>query len=166
MTIAIFKYLLKIHKWLSGLNPLSFISVMGLSSYLILIIYFPLLQLLQNDENAGGANFTEFTNSQAFLFLIVLCPIIETFIFQCLVIKIAHDLFRIKYSISIVISALIFGIIHDYSVAYQLHGFIMGLLLAYSFAIYEKKKYSSFLITAIIHAIRNSATFIYILTYN
>ena len=134
--------------------------------YVNSIIYFPLLQLLQNGKNIGGADFTGFTNSQAFLFLIVLCPIIETFIFQCLVIKISHDLFRIKYSISIIISALIFGLIHDYSVAYQLHGFIMGLLLAYSFAIYEKKKYSSFLITTIIHAIRNSVTLIGILTYD
>lgn len=152
-------YFIRINRWLSGLTPLSFICIMGFFLYLSLVFYFPILYFLPHAEDVEGADLTGFSNMKIFFMLLILCPLIETFLFQFLIIKIAHDILGIKYYISIVISALAFGLIHNYGISYQIHAFVIGLLLAYSFVIYENKNTSSYMMVVVLHAIRNLAGF-------
>jgi hypothetical protein len=147
-----------INMWLNGLKPLSFIFFMSLSSYVLTAVALPVLLLIGENHEIS---YSQQSILEALFLLIIIAPIIETIIFQYWVIKISRKLFKLNDSISILISAIVFGLIHSDSISHQVIAFTSGLILAYSFVIYEKKEFSASLMVIILHAIRNIPALVY-----
>lgn len=142
----------RIDTWLRGLSPLGFISVIGIAIYIPLIVLLPLYYYFPDGY------VVETPDEQRFLFdvllFVLVAPFIETLIFQWMVIKSCRFLFKFNDIVLVLVSAVIFGTFHSPFVT-QCMAFLTGLLLAYSFVIYEKKRFPAVLMVTILHVIRN-----------
>jgi len=90
--------------------------------------------------------------------VILAAPLIETLIFQFLVIYLLLRFTRFPLWIVICISALIFGVLHYYSIFYVFYAFVMGIILAVAFVICKQKKgyFYAFWVVALIHSLFNA----------
>lgn len=158
----------KVHIYLEGLSNFWFAVVITLFTYLALIPFIPIYFLYEKyiGEMGGISNSCE----ESIFFLVILAsiiaPLLETLIFQYGIIKILNrvNIIKDKKIFIGIISASVFGLAHTYSLLYVFHTFIIGLLLSYSFIVYENKGKSGFWMTAMIHCLRNSISTIFILT--
>ena len=90
-------------------------------------------------------------------------PLFETLIFQELTISSVRALItrpRYNFCISIIISALLFSLIHLYSVYYMIYTFFFGIILALAYYISIYRKQNAFLTLFLIHVIWNSIVFV------
>ncbi|WP_026895490.1 CPBP family intramembrane glutamic endopeptidase [Clostridiisalibacter paucivorans] len=153
----------KIHNYLKTLSPVKFIVLIVVFTYLIFIPLIPLFYLYEKYIGSMNApvSITRTSLLAQFITVSIVAPIIETLIFQYGVIEILSSInyFKGKNIIIVIVSALIFGISHSYSVLYIFFGFIIGLLLAYSYILYKKKDFSAFGVVFWIHCIRNFISF-------
>lgn len=148
-----------IHNYLLSCNKLLFIFLMFMLSAVLTVLFSPLFDLL--DASATQAHESPHNlDSRIYEFLkfVIVAPLFETFIFQFLIIETLSYL-RIRKITIIFISAFIFSITHYYSIGYIAHAFILGLVLSYSYVIYENRLHS-FLIVYMIHLLRNTMAFI------
>lgn len=124
-----------------------------LLSFIVLILISPLIYIVEKIVGESKAG----PNKHHWLLIIVIVPIIETFIFQYGVFKIlqAFKFTRSKYVIYIFISALLFGLEHWYSIKYILFAFTAGIALAYTYYLYHKNAIKAFWTTTLIHSLRN-----------
>lgn len=89
---------------------------------------------------------------------VLLAPIIETYIFQYLIIYSLKK--HIKQSaIRFFLSVLLFGVAHHYNWSYVLYGLAIGLVFATSFVLYNNVK-AGFVYTCTLHALFNLTAFI------
>ncbi len=108
------------------------------------------------DVNVSGEpiakGFFDFGNIYAAFFLIViLAPLIETYLVQYLFFKNLTG--RLPQWAIILLSAFVFGLLHHYNIGYILYAFLSGLLLSvsYSFRLHS----NPFVCTALIHSVYN-----------
>lgn len=97
-----------------------------------------------------------------FFLLVVVAPVVETFIFQYGIIELCL-LVRSKYNkqIALFVSALLFGLSHSYNIIYIVFATIMGAALAFYYLCFRKyeTKYA-ILAIMILHALLNGITFL------
>lgn len=151
-----FKY---IHNYLQNLSTIRFIIIMVLLTFIVLLPFAPLFYLYEKHiGQMGEPSIVTGTLRIKFIAGSVLAPILETIIFQYGVIEILSSLkfFKEKNIVIAIISAALFGVSHSYSYLYIFYGFLIGLLLAYSYLTYKKKKISAFWVVFWIHCIRNT----------
>lgn len=150
------KYINKLDIYLRSLPTAKFILIMTLISFIVDNILLILLELLMK-KDVGGPEFEEIPIVLLFLIVVIIVPIVETFIFQYLIIRILKKINFLKNRMVLVmfISAVVFGASHTYSIFYMFITFISGLLLAYAFIVYEDKKASAFWVTMAIHGLMN-----------
>ncbi|WP_251861344.1 CPBP family intramembrane glutamic endopeptidase [Clostridium sp. Marseille-Q2269] len=153
--------IMKIHNKLYNLSKIKFIFAILALTYLALIPLIPIHILYENHIGPMGG-FQENNKIICFLAVVIIAPILETLIHQCGVIALFSNIgkFKDKKLVLIIISAITFGLGHFYSAIYILDTFIIGILLAYSFIVYEHKGQSGFWVTAIIHSLRNLIAFL------
>jgi membrane protease YdiL (CAAX protease family) len=98
----------------------------------------------------------------------IIIPVLETFFNQYLPFKLMQSwhLTKNKYGLYIVISAIIFGLCHCYSIQYMIFAFSVGLVLGYTYCFYSKTPKIAFWSTTLIHGLRNSIVFLPILLNN
>ncbi|UUC46415.1 CPBP family intramembrane glutamic endopeptidase [Flavobacterium cerinum] len=98
-----------------------------------------------------------------FFLLVVVAPVVETFIFQYGIIELCL-LVRSKYNkqIALFVSALLFGLSHSYNIIYIVFATIMGVSLAFYYLCFRKyeTKYA-ILAVMILHALLNGITFFF-----
>ncbi len=97
-----------------------------------------------------------FSNTSVFsklLVTVLFAPILETFIFQHLIISAFYSKKNLKFIVFI--SALLFGLSHFYNLAYVINTFFTGIVLALSYILWNYKKINAFWGTAIIHSLHN-----------
>lgn len=161
------KLLTKMDNFLKNLSTFKFIITITLS----MLLCSSILGLLINILNIKIAE-TNLAISKApliitFLATVIIAPLLETFIFQYGIIKILRKINILKNNnlTIILISSLIFGLQHFYSLSYIIHTTILGIFLAYAFVVYERKKTSPFWVVCAIHSLKNFISFslIYIL---
>jgi membrane protease YdiL (CAAX protease family) len=89
-------------------------------------------------------------------------PLFETFLFQQLPFKIMQNwsLTTNRYGIYILLSAIIFGLFHWYSLQYMIFAFAVGLVLGYTYFFYCKTPKVAFWSTVLIHGLRNLIVYI------
>ena len=142
----------RINTKLRGLSLLSFILVIGVAIYIPVIILLPLYYYFPDGY------IIEIPDEQSFIFdavlFVVVAPFVETVVFQMAVIKIFRRLFGFNDICLCVLSAVIFGAVHSPFVT-QCMAFLTGLLLAYSYIIYEKSAGSAIFMVMLLHMIRN-----------
>ncbi|GAB2924102.1 hypothetical protein GCM10027093_74430 [Paraburkholderia jirisanensis] len=107
-----------------------------------------------------GPGFEKHGLGSMILFGCLIAPMLETAVNQWACIRLLNR-FGCRTAIAIVISALLFGLGHTYSVAYVLTTFIIGLVLAATFVIEDHRGGSPFLVTMMVHATRNGITTLY-----
>ena len=97
---------------------------------------------------------------EVFLISVIFGPLIETFIYQFLIIEILSK-FKVNTNIIIGISTIIFALSHNYNIIYILVIIFPGVLYA-SYYIYLKveKKHSPFLMIFVLHALSNLVAFV------
>lgn len=97
------------------------------------------------------------TDVSFLIFGVTFVPIIETAVFQHWIIR----WFRVsatlgdKTLLAIVASAAAFGLAHYGSIVSVLHGFLIGLILAYSYIVKDSNPKTAFWVVTAIHALRN-----------
>lgn len=91
----------------------------------------------------------------------IIMPFLETLIFQTGIIELLQRKTRLKNGISVLISASAFSLAHyPYtSVIFQLWLFGMGIILAYSYVIYQSKPQGPTGVAWVIHGLRNICSF-------
>ncbi|MDR2915458.1 MAG: CPBP family intramembrane metalloprotease [Tannerella sp.] len=92
------------------------------------------------------------------LSIIIVGPLIETLI-QYIPVGIFSELFRAckyRFCISIIISALIFGLLHRSGLLYFVPLFIAGAIWAFLCLLFIRKKKKAYLLITIIHALYNA----------
>lgn len=120
-------------------------------------------------ELIGGSLGKQNTNSitsdfNSFIFIVLIVPIFETFIFQWLIIYQTYESYNggKKRHLAILISSILFGFSHSYSFYYILVTTAVGVLLATSFCYFREKTnwLSAIIYVTIIHSLSNLLVFI------
>lgn len=137
---------------------------------LLSFIYYDILAL---DLGASSELLVDIPTDFQFMIIVFVAPITETAIFQYLLIVLALKTFMdihwishytIKHYFKVVlISSILFSLIHSYSIVYCLLSFIMSLYFGYITIISEfirKKKVSVFISVGLLHVILNLMTYI------
>lgn len=137
------------------------------ANYYLLVFAFSILGLLESlfssflntffQLNSSGLNFE--SKTELFIVVVVVAPLIETFIFQFLIFYLMSLLTKNKIAI-LLTSALLFGLSHSYSLLYILSGCMGGLLLGYAYLIFQVRKKYSFWTVSVIHSLNNLYLFL------
>ena len=151
------KFIKKADEFLKKLSTLKFIITITFCTFLVSIALGSLSAILNTTISDTDVAVSNSSLIEAFIVSVIIAPLIETLIFQYVIIKYLRKLNILKNrnSIIILISAILFGLAHTYSLQYVIHMFFIGILLAYSFSIYEKKESSPFWTVCAIHSLRN-----------
>ncbi|ABR47267.1 Abortive infection protein [Alkaliphilus metalliredigens QYMF] len=166
------KKFLGIHNWLINLSPMIFVPLMTVFSYLILFSFIPVLLLIEKKFGYRGTfnndSIDVFHNEGLLLVIlltVVLAPIVETAVFQMVPIRYLRktNFLKEKPMITILISAVFFGLGHTYNIIRVIETSLIGIILAYSYYIYLEKNYYPFWIVTSIHGLRNLMTTILLL---
>ncbi|WP_160164137.1 CPBP family glutamic-type intramembrane protease [Nafulsella turpanensis] len=101
------------------------------------------------------------TPELTFIIVAVLGPIVETFLFQFLVIEIIKIFFKNSQFLPLAISAGLFAYAHSYSDVYIVFALIPGFILALSYILFKAKGNNAFFFVFVIHALVNTFSFIF-----
>ena len=99
--------------------------------------------------------------TEIFVLSVIIGPLMETFLFQYLIIEILSFFNRIKVNTIIIISSLAFSLIHYYNFIYIIVTFLSGTIYAsyYLYLKIEKKRFQ-FLYIWVLHSLYNFSVFI------
>ena len=100
--------------------------------------------------------------TEQLLFGVLIGPIIETLLFQSLIISIICKIVkktRFNLIPALVISAIAFGLNHSYNLVYIIYTFIIGIFLAFVYYVARFRKESATLSVFLIHSIINLISF-------
>ncbi len=98
------------------------------------------------------------------LIAVVVAPLIETLLFQSLVIEIICKLIkrpRKNIWISVIASSLAFSMNHTYSISYMVITFFAGLILAIAYYLGRYRKEGPIVLVFVIHSLYNLITSLY-----
>jgi len=118
--------------WWSNLKLAPFVGVTLLLTYLIMI---PSLPFIQFSASTGS----EFTYIRA-ISALTLAPLLETLIFQALVIYLTGKFLTKNLTVQVLISAAIFGATHNFSPRYILFAILTGVVFAAGYIIYQRRR--------------------------
>ena len=144
-------------KW-RKMKPVSFILTTTFLNFILMIPIILVLIYFEIEENEiGGIDIEKYSFLGFFFLAVVFAPILETLIGQAFPIKLTQKILQNKLNIiPILISATLFELMHfGYSIWYSLLTFPLGLLLAETYMIFQKRKESSFWVTTAVHSLRN-----------
>ena len=166
MTQTVKKLLKQYHEFLKLLSTRRFILFVTGITFVTLIPFSPLYMLLDKIEGpfGGPKSLTSESFFMNFLVVSVAVPLIETLVFQWIPIKFIHRFLKWSSLKIILASAILFSLSHCYSLAYIMHSFIIGIILADAFILQEEIRGSPFLVVSIIHGLRNTISLV-ILSY-
>ena len=111
--------------------------------------------------------------ADVFVMSVFFAPLIETLVFQLLVIELTLLIFRIfrlnyGFCFSIVLSSILFGLTHSYNIYYIGYTMFSGAVLAFFYLIARNRKdMNGYLVVTIVHAVSNFFAFIlnYVLNF-
>ncbi|MCB2361671.1 type II CAAX prenyl endopeptidase Rce1 family protein [Clostridium estertheticum] len=155
------KFIKKSDEFLKNLSTLKFIITIAFCTFLVSLAFGCLVSILNAPISDTDVAISNSSLIEAFIVAVIIAPLIETLIFQYAIIKYLRKLNILKNRnlIIILISAILFGLAHTYNLQYVIHTFFIGILLAYSFVVYEKKESSPFWTVCAIHSLRNLTIF-------
>lgn len=135
-----------------------FLFILILDNFYTLTI--SLIINLINPKLIDVFNGDEFTKLNIFIGSVIFGPLIETFIFQFLIIEILLSL-KLNKNLILLISTILFSLSHNYNVIYIIAMLFPGLLYSsyYLFLKVEKRK-NIFLTIFILHSLSNLIAFI------
>ena len=117
------------------------ILISGIFSYIL----FP--------DHSSGLPFSSV--SEEFIILLLVAPVLETWIFQSFIIKKSLQYFNNDKLVAIILSAVFFGLTHYYSIPYIIKATIAGIFYAMLYFILLNKKKQPVIYIIIVHSIYN-----------
>jgi len=156
------KWIKDIDEYFRCVPTYKFIILMVLLSYIVVVPLIPLSILFDIDDMGGADAIRESSPIMEFVLVVIIAPFLETLLFQTSIFYVFNkfSFFKSRSLIVIILSALAFGMAHNYSLLYIMFGFLMGLVLAYAYHIYLEKLESSYKVVTLIHSIRNLLAFV------
>lgn len=149
----------KIFQFLINLKSVSYIAIfLLLNSVIYLFAY-----LLPSNSSQNDVEDSLTTIYEKIGLGVIVVPIIETLLFQSLIISvICYLIKRPKYNLyaSIFISATAFSLSHSYNIYYIIMTFLTGTTLAFAYYIARYRKFNATITIILIHAIWNLFSFI------
>jgi hypothetical protein len=107
--------------------------------------------------DAAGPIATQSMNVFGRLFVgSVVAPLIETALFQFAPVLLLRRRLGVRWPLVLMASATLFAAAHTYSLHYIVFGFLVGLVLAYGFAVRDKPGDSPFVLVCTVHGLRNA----------
>ena len=141
--------------WWSDLPLIPFVGMTLLLTYIIMIPSIPFVQFFAST----GSEFTYIRAISA----LTLAPLVETLIFQALVIYLTSKLLTKNLIVQVLISAALFGAVHNFSPRYILFATLTGIIFAAGYVVYQRSRRWEEAAWAIIlvHFVRNSIALIF-----
>ncbi|TXT28542.1 MAG: CAAX amino terminal protease [Chitinophagaceae bacterium] len=142
--------MLVINKFISRLEKISPIRL-GIIFLFLEIINSYIFAFLFPDVKGS-----DFENIYEELFVVVLfAPLIETYLIQHLVIKNVLKYSNNNLLLALLLSAIVFGLAHTYSIIYVVKTFISGLIFGILYLTMRKNSEKAILYVAVTHAVFN-----------
>jgi len=152
-----------ISTWLRSLSPPLFVIVILLASYAIVLPYVALQALFpQLEVGQGPALMHSIGLVGRLLIGSLIAPVVETTLFQWAPIRLLRGKFLLPWPLVLLVSAALFALSHRYSIGYVLVAFLMGLVLAYCYAVRNGPGQRPFLLTCVVHGLRNAVASVYL----
>ncbi|MBL6991538.1 MAG: CPBP family intramembrane metalloprotease [Bacteriovoracaceae bacterium] len=152
----------KLHKKCLKLSSIKFSITMLLASFLIVVaigLVTTIIAMINGQQRIIEKVVLPKNDIWGLMVSLILAPIIETLFDQLLVIKLSRfiKVFKKHPSLSILLSAIIFGLGHSYSTLYIIQTFFVGIIFAYVYVFFEKRydDKHAFLALSGIHSLRN-----------
>lgn len=122
--------------------------------------FFSILPFTESSDVVEVNNFKEELGPIGYpILLLVVAPLVETLIFKTLVINLSSHLLKRANVYSkktpVLISAVLFALIHTYNLTYVIVTFFAGLLFATLYVIMQKRKENAFLGVSVAHSSHN-----------
>ncbi len=156
---------LKLCSYLKSKNPILFLTVYLILSFLVILItilIFYITKFLNPNyvDNHQNIIFDKPSDTiwVKFISVVFIAPIVETFIFQYIIIK--SLLGKVDSLWIVLISSSFFGLSHFYDLFYIVNTFFIGLVFATAFINWKGTKLSPFFIVFIVHSLHNLLIFI------
>ncbi len=145
------------------------LSIVFTATVLCFSLFFAILFSILEIDVMNNTQFDELTPIALFFGAVIFAPIIETLIFQFAVIEIGLRVrenwteLKIHWFIPGLLSALLFGLAHQYNWNYTLVTFLMGVILAVMYY-YTRKRFGvslAFLMCVLVHGFNNLVAFFF-----
>lgn len=117
---------------------------------IVLIYFFPVFELGSHSTYGEDYSFISL-----FFILIILAPLLETFIFQWIPIKFFRNKLKLSFTKTCLISAVIFSVNHYYNLGYIIVTFILGYIFVGGYMILQNTNKNAFRVVCMTHALRN-----------
>lgn len=128
--------------------------IYGLSCHILIACLFSYV-FFPEDRSGPVINFTAWD----FINTALVAPALETLIFQVCVIRLCLFFMKRNRVWPVIISALVFGLAHNYSVPYIAAGTLAGMVFGTIYMVSLRKKKDGFLPVYITHGLFNSIGF-------
>ncbi|MGC1520282.1 MAG: CPBP family glutamic-type intramembrane protease [Steroidobacteraceae bacterium] len=142
--------------WLRDLHPIWFVSLMVSASFLALVPFAILASVFPALAPGPGSSVVKYGAVGQIAFGVVLAPLLETALYQALPIELMSRKTSFGWPLIIAISSILFGAAHRFSWGYVFATFLVGLVLAYGYAVRRRKGGRPFLLILSVHALRNA----------
>lgn len=145
------------------MKTVRYILFMSLLGYSLSIVFLNILYILSGENPVAVESQSYGSTFELILFALIMAPIVETFIFQKVIIDALDDIdcFKRMSFAMVLISGSAFGLTHlRLSVYHAVCATVVGLLLSYSFLMYKRKGNKPFIVTAAIHAVLNAISIV------
>ncbi|PIE48930.1 MAG: hypothetical protein CSA39_05150 [Flavobacteriales bacterium] len=118
-----------------------------------------------NEKPIHSETLNNYSTLKSLIFRVLIGPFLETLIFQAAIIEfIMYHLKIKKLAVPVLVSGIIFGIVHyfnNFNVIYMVYAILLGFILSLIYVIAKKRKDTNpFLITFICHFFINLIAFI------
>ncbi len=120
----------KFFSWLSNVHTPLFVGILWAAGCLWNVSFNELIKVI-SPTSLSGENFDPSQSVFDFVSVILVAPLIETALFQALPYYLLNkiDFFRKRIWLIILVSSIIFSLLHIYSILYVLFAFFPGVLL-------------------------------------
>lgn len=152
----------RIHLRLNKLNDFQFIILGAFFAYISLIPFSFLADFYEKFVGTigGPSMFNDSNKLFVFTMAVILGPMAESSII-ILIIRILKNKLKIGSNIRILIlTSIIFSVLHYYSIFYMIVIFIPAVVFIYSYMYYEYKKLTPFWVMTSVHSLYNCIIFV------
>jgi len=153
----------KINEKLASSNRIIFVAIITTISYVLLVGFNFCFDFIKEKDIIWFDTPNKEKNIYLLFFsVVILSPIIETYINQSLPYKFLNRVTFLKERnyLILIISALFFGLWHFYSLFYVIYGVFMGFVFMYSYMVRIRTDNRTFYLIALCHSLVNLGVFI------
>lgn len=156
--------MIKLYYFFKGLNKYLFIALCIIGAILFDFVSTKIILFFSEDKTSLTIPFPE-EDSLLFIFtlVVILGPLVETLIFQFGIIELflLINKSHLVKAIALLVSSVLFGLSHSYSLQYIIHTSIFGFLFSSCYLLAkERKDIHPFMLTFLAHSSSNLFVFL------